>query len=271
MILVLFIFTISIFSHVGGQICQGRYNKTIVGHCSLVDDCQGSLLDISSCERKRCCINVIPPTKPLQCLENGSFASLYNKTHERFLKQFLDEGIQLAGICQNCHAKAAFLAISATMTDDFTTDEATGISAAFTIDDGKYGNTKSGDGSRFRRRGFFGLRGRAMYEKMNTLRPHYQLVSTPESAAVAPISMDIAAQLWNNPNLMNGKFFVLVSSFFLCKAYKLRLKKCYSVVKEDSMKKIHWTSGNNWYIAGVQIPIMSNSCESFFGCLPVSL
>ncbi|CAF4376888.1 unnamed protein product, partial [Rotaria magnacalcarata] len=38
------------------------------------------------------------------------------------------------------------------MTDDFTHDEAIGTANEFASDDKKYGNSQTGDGSRFRRR-----------------------------------------------------------------------------------------------------------------------
>jgi len=92
------------------------------------------------------------------------------------------------------------------MTDNFQNDEATGSEAQFGDDDRKYGNNQTGDGSRFRRRGFFGLRGRTMYERLQRLIPQYQSVTNPESVALQRNSIEIAAQLWNKSDLLNGMF-----------------------------------------------------------------
>jgi hypothetical protein len=91
------------------------------------------------------------------------------------------------------------------MTQNFQTDEATGSDAQFTADDNKYGNLQKGDGSQFRRRGFFGLRGRTMYKRLQTLMPQYQSLTNPESVALIQNAIMIASKLWINPNLMNGK------------------------------------------------------------------
>jgi predicted chitinase len=116
----------------------------------------------------------------------------------------LNYGINAAGICRNCQAKAAFLAIAATMTDNFQNDETIDTEARFAADDAKYGNTRPGDGSRYRRRGFFGLRGRRMYARLQTLIPQYQSLNNPESVALQRNSIDIAVRLWNTPDLLNG-------------------------------------------------------------------
>jgi predicted chitinase len=91
------------------------------------------------------------------------------------------------------------------MTENFRTDEATGSDAQFTDDDKKYGNSQEGDGSRFRRRGFFGLRGRTMYERLQTVMPQYQSLTNPESVALTQNSIMIAVKLWTNPDLLSGK------------------------------------------------------------------
>ncbi|UJR07957.1 hypothetical protein I4U23_012236 [Adineta vaga] len=102
-----------------------------------------------------------------------------------------------AHICDNCQAKAAFLAIAATMTKNFSIDERSASDVQFAADDNKYGNREKGDGSRFRRRGFFGLRGRTMYERSK------QNLNNTESAALVENAIVIAAKLWQNPNFIN--------------------------------------------------------------------
>ena len=52
------------------------------------------------------------------------------------------------------------------MTDQFEKDESTDIEECFAIDDQKYENSKPDDGSRFRQRGHFGLRGRGMHRQL---------------------------------------------------------------------------------------------------------
>ncbi|CAF2725601.1 unnamed protein product [Rotaria sp. Silwood2] len=89
------------------------------------------------------------------------------------------------------------------MTDNFENDEATDNDAQFAGDDGKYGNVEPGDGSRYRRRGLFGLRGRTMYRRLQELLPQYNTLTNPELAAITENAIIIAAQLWNNPNLLD--------------------------------------------------------------------
>ncbi|CAF1249281.1 unnamed protein product [Didymodactylos carnosus] len=199
----LFIFIISFLSIVDGQRCQGNFNEAITGQCSTIDNCNGTVLDVASCERQRCCVVVegtLPPPSPI-CITADNFDILYNTSRATYLRAFLNHGINEAGICNNCQAKAAFLAIAATMTDNFQKDEATGTNADFARDDRKYGNSQPGDGSMFRRRGFFGLRGRKMYERLQKSMPQYQTLTNPESAAITRNAIEIAAKLWKIPDL----------------------------------------------------------------------
>ena len=205
MIVLLFIFTILILSTVNGQQCKARFNQSISGQCSSADSCLGTILTSSSCQNQQCCVPVPSLSTSQTCITANDFDILYNTSRSRFLRSALNNGIESAGICTNCQAKAAFLAIAATMTQNFQMDEADGSDAQFTGDDNKYGNTEKGDGSRFRRRGFFGLRGRTMYQRLELLMPEYESLTNPESVALIENAIDIASQLWMNPNLMNGK------------------------------------------------------------------
>ncbi|CAF1399628.1 unnamed protein product [Rotaria sp. Silwood1] len=90
------------------------------------------------------------------------------------------------------------------MTDDFAYDEAVGTAGEFASDDKKYGNSETGDGFRFRRRGLFGLRGRTMYERFEKLMAQYQTLAKPERAAIIENAMVIASTMWKKPNLQNG-------------------------------------------------------------------
>jgi hypothetical protein len=205
---ILFIITILILSTVNGQQCVAKFNQSISGQCSSVGSCNGTILTSNSCENQHCCVPA-PSISTLQTCINGSdFDVLYNTSRVRFLRSVLNNGIYSAGICYNCQAKAAFLAIAATMTQNFESDEASGSDAQFTVDDNKYGNTEKGDGSRFRRRGFFGLRGRTMYQRLLVLMPEYQSLTNPESVALIQNAIKIASRLWINPNLMNGKCYL---------------------------------------------------------------
>ena len=197
---------LSILSIVNGQNCRGKFNDTIRGQCSNVDNCQGTILATNSCPQKQCCINGTVKASPKQCLTLNDFDISYNHTSRAvFLRKILNYGIDSAGICDNCQAKAAFLAIAATMTNNFQMDEVTFSNTIFARDDTKYGNTQAGDGSRFRQRGFFGLRGREMYTRLQTLKPQYQSLTNPESVALTQNAIDIASLLWNNPNLQSQK------------------------------------------------------------------
>ncbi|CAF4999738.1 unnamed protein product [Rotaria sp. Silwood1] len=89
------------------------------------------------------------------------------------------------------------------MTENFQTDEAMSTDADFAADDNKYGNTERGDGSFYRRRGYFGLRGRTMYQRLQKLRPQLQVLTNPESAAFVQNSAIISSDIWKNPNLLN--------------------------------------------------------------------
>ena len=201
----LFISIVFILPIVDGQQCQGRFNQSIIGQCSSVVNCRGTILNSNSCEQQRCCVSSTPLSNSAICITANHFDVLYNTSRATFLRTILNYGINTAGICQNCHAKAALLAIAATMTDNFQTDEAIGSEEQFTADNNKYGNSQEGDGSRFRQRGFFGLRGRVMYQRLQNLLPQYQTLINPESAALTQNAIIIASQLWNNPNLINGK------------------------------------------------------------------
>lgn len=193
-----------LLSTVNGQQCRARFNQTISGQCSSTNNCQGSILAGTNCEQQRCCVPgalLVAQT----CLTANNFDVLYNNSRATFLRSVLNFGFSSAGICQNCQAKAAFLAVAATMTNNFQTDESTQTDAALAADDGKYGNTQQGDGSRFRRRGFFGLRGREMYQRLQTRLPQYQTLVNPEVAAIVENAAVIAAALWQNPDLNSGK------------------------------------------------------------------
>jgi hypothetical protein len=203
----LFIVTTLLLSTVSGQLCTARFNESISGQCSSVNTCNGTILTSSVCEKQYCCIPASTLSTSQTCITANDFDVLYNTSRVRFLRTVLNYGIYSAGICDNCQAKAAFLAIAATMTENFQTDEASGTDAQFTADDNKYGNTERGDGSRFRRRGFFGLRGRTMYQRLQSSMLQYHSLTNPESVALIENSIMIAAKLWINPNLMNGKCY----------------------------------------------------------------
>jgi hypothetical protein len=215
----LFVIIISFFSIIDGQPCHGEFNATISGQCSSVDSCQGAVLAVGSCEQERCCVNGTSGSSLNNCINANDFDILYNTSRATFLRSVLNYGINSAGICLNCQAKAAFLAIAAAMTDDFQKDEATGTDAQFADDDTKYGNTQAGDGSRFRRRGFFGLRGREMYGQLQTLMPKYQSLTNPEVVALTQNAIDIAALLWINPQLSGGKLQVFIVYTFYLQLY----------------------------------------------------
>ncbi|CAF2415691.1 unnamed protein product [Rotaria sp. Silwood2] len=198
-----FIFAILLLSTVDGQQCRARFNQTISGQCSSIDNCRGTILTTNSCQQQRCCIPTTSQSTPAECISANDFDALYNTSRANFLRTILNNGINLAGICRNCQAKAAFLAVAATMTENFQTDEATKNDVQLASDDNKYGNSQPGDGSRFRRRGFFGLRGKAMYQNLQASMPQYQSLSNPESVALTQNAIIIAAKLWINPDLMS--------------------------------------------------------------------
>lgn len=202
----LFISAASLFSTIAGQSCQAVFNQSITGQCSSIDACEGAILSAGSCGQQRCCVHDAVTSSSSICITGNQFTDSNNTSRAEYLRSILNGGINSAGICRNCQAKAAFLAIAATMTQDFQTDEATGTDAQFAADDTKYGNSQSGDGSRFRQRGFFGLRGRAMYQRLQTLMPQYQSLTNPESVALPSNAIVIASMLWSNPNLTGGKF-----------------------------------------------------------------
>ena len=201
----LLIFGLVFLSTTEAQQCVGSYNESISGLCELYNNCQGSLLAASGCEGGGCCVKLATKPSASSCLADSDFFALYKTQRARFLQNILSYGVNSAGICANCQAKAAFLAIAATMTDNFQKDEAQGHASEFTDDDGKYGNTQAGDGFLFRRRGFFGLRGRTMYQRVQTTLPKYQTVTNPQTAAFVDNAIEIAAALWKKPDLLNGK------------------------------------------------------------------
>lgn len=191
-------------SMVHGQRCSGKLDESIVGDCAEIGDCRGSIFAAETCEFGRCCIKEGSPLLAPTCINVANFESFYNTSRAKYLRTVLNYGINQAGICSNCQAQAAFLAIASTLTDDFQEDEARGSDASFTADDNKYGNNQTGDGSRFRRRGFFGLRGRTMYSRFQKKMPQYQVLDSPEWAAVAENAILVASQMWKTPDLLNG-------------------------------------------------------------------
>ena len=196
---------LSICFTVDAQQCYARLNQSIVGQYSSVANCQGTILNSNGLQAQSCCVNTTSLSTTVTCLKDSDFIPLYNTSRSRFLQTVLNYGIDSAGICSDCQAKAAFLAIAATMTNNFQTDEAIGTDAQFNADDNKYGNSQVGDGSRYRRRGLFGLRGRRMYERLQTLMPQYQSVNNPESVALTQNAIVIASMLWKNLDLTSGK------------------------------------------------------------------
>lgn len=203
---IIVLFIVACFVFVNGQDCHAKIDQSIVGYCSSSDKCQGTLVDSNNiCEQQLCCISGSAPPASPACITGGEFNALYSTPRAGFLRRILNYAVNKAGICSNCYAKAAFLAVAATMTNDFTNDEAIGSDDYFAEDDDKYGNDQPGDGSRFRRRGFFGLRGKEMYRRLQNLMPQYKSLDQPEAVAIVENGMDITAKLWNNPNLLNGK------------------------------------------------------------------
>ena len=200
----IFVLLIAPSTFAAWQDCSARYNRSIVGYCSAVDKCQGTVLASVGCGESRCCVSGWAPPPSAACITGGEFNALYSNPRAAFLRKILVSAVNDAGICSNCYAKAAFVAVAATMTNDFTSDELESTSEGFDADDERYGNEQAGDGTRFRRRGFFGLRGRTMYQRLQTLMPEYRSVSQPESVALVENTMKITARQWNNPNLLDG-------------------------------------------------------------------
>ncbi|CAF1607118.1 unnamed protein product [Rotaria magnacalcarata] len=203
MYFVLLTFILSTLSTIDGQSCQATFHQSITGQCSSIDSCEGTILASYLCGRHVCCINTTLPPISDKCIPGVDLGILNNTSRGKFLLSALNYGIKSAGICDNCQAKAAFLAVAATMTENFTTDEAVKSDAEFSADDIKYGNSKEGDGSRFRRRGFFGVRGRTIYETLAKLMPQNEIVTNPEIVALTNNAIGIASLIWKNPNLLN--------------------------------------------------------------------
>ncbi|CAF4016335.1 unnamed protein product [Rotaria sp. Silwood1] len=203
--ILLILFALLIVSAVDGHQCRANFNEDIIGECSFVIACNGTLLAGNMCEEHHCCVSTTVPLAPT-CISASDFDILYNKSRATFIRNVLNSGIDAAGICNNCQAKAAFLTVALMMTENFQTDEAMSTDADFAADDNKYGNTERGDGSFYRRRGYFGLRGRTMYQRLQKLRPQLQVLTNPESAAFVQNSAIISSDIWKNPNLLNGKF-----------------------------------------------------------------
>ncbi|CAF4152545.1 unnamed protein product [Rotaria magnacalcarata] len=143
-------------------------------------------LIINTCEQKRCCIAVAPQPTSVKCISANDFDYLYNTSRSSYLRAILNYGSNEAGICNHCRTKAAFLTVAATMTENFQTDDI----------------TKS-DGSRFRRRGFFGLQGRVMYQRLQEMMPQYSSLTNPELVALTQNAIAIASKRWINPDLTN--------------------------------------------------------------------
>lgn len=203
LIVVLFVFQVSSID--GQQQCQARYNQSIIGQCSTINSCQGTILAGNSCQQQKCCVKEMMIAAP-SCLTANEFDIFYNSTsRSTYLRSVFNRAFSSKGICSNCYAKAAALAIAATMTNNFQTDESTQTDAELTADDNKYGNTQAGDGSRYRRRGLFGLRGRTMYQRLQMWLPEYQSINNPESVAIVENAAVIAALLWNYPDLQSCK------------------------------------------------------------------
>ncbi|CAF1274189.1 unnamed protein product [Adineta steineri] len=187
-----------------GQTCYGKYDTTMTGECLSPDACGGSLLDGRSCEGGTCCISQTLTSTATTCITEKDFAALYPTPRAPWLRVALNAGMNLAGICSNCQAKAAFLAVAATMTNDFQIDELQGTDGQFAVDDTSYGNFQPGDGSLFRQRGFFGIRGRTQYTQLAALMPQYAILANPQLAALINISAQIAGQRWKTPNFLTG-------------------------------------------------------------------
>ena len=207
---VFFALIISFVSLTYGQQCEGTFNEELIGQCSSINQCQGTILAVNTCSQSKCCVNATSRSSSNTCITGNDFDILYNTTRATFLRTVLNYGINSAGICNNCQAKAAFLAVAATMTNNFETDEVIATDAQFAADDTKYGNTETGDGSLFRRRGLFGLRGREMYRRLQTLMPQYQTLTNPESVSLTRNAIEIAVLLWRNPDLQTGKYRIFI-------------------------------------------------------------
>ncbi|CAF1047667.1 unnamed protein product [Didymodactylos carnosus] len=183
----------------GQTACEAKYDKTIKGNCSLKSQCEGALLSVGCSDENSCCVQRAPLATSLPvCISDANFNNLYSDTvRTQYIRRYLNKALNDINVCQNCVAKAAFLAIAASMTNEFTTDEAMGTDAQFSADDNKYGNTQPGDGGRLRRRGYFGIRGQKMYESLSDS----EIMESPEKAAFPDKAIKIATMKWTMDNM----------------------------------------------------------------------
>lgn len=183
--------------------CRARFNNS-TGLCTTPSTCTGSSVSSETCDTATCCINTtVIPTTP-NCFNQTLFTQIYPTSRGLYIAQVLNYAINQADICGNCRATAAFLAIAATITNDFLYDEAVGNDATFRGDDQRFGNNVTGDGSRYRSRGFFGIRGKFLYEKFQSIYPTYRIYVNPQQASDTKTAAEIAANLWRNPTLQTG-------------------------------------------------------------------
>ena len=134
-------------------------------------------------------LGISPRHKGPKAIAQKRIVAALAKTAAPTLKRYrIDNPLRIAHfLAQACHETDGFC----------TTNEYWGPTLAQSRYEGRrdLGNSRSGDGYRYRGRGIFQLTGRANYQKMSA-RLGLDLVGTPALAADPAVSLAIACEYW---------------------------------------------------------------------------
>ena len=185
------------------QSCKSRYSPFYTGTCTKRSDCTGGLLNNLCPNNLACCID-----DPNASIANSNFVSaadlqsLVGASSARLT--FMSRVLVGPNSNPTCQQKSTFLSQLAHESSRFLYGEEIGAEDYFNKYENRpdLGNTQTGDGAKYRGRGFIQLTGRANYAKVGA-ELSLDLVNNPEMAAFPTISAKIAALFWEYGTSVN--------------------------------------------------------------------
>ena len=176
------------------QSCTGRYTPTYTGTCIKREECTGALLNNLCSGNLVCCISESTPTI-YYFVTNSELEELTGLKNNRISS--ISGVLQRPTLSPTCSQKASFLSQLAHESANFMYGEELGSEVYFDKYENRIdlGNTESGDGRKFRGRGFIQITGRANYARAGK-DLSLDLINNPEMAAFPSVAAKIAVWFW---------------------------------------------------------------------------
>ena len=192
---------------------KSRYPPYYNGTCKLPSLCTGAILNNlcnSKTQEKFCVDEFNINSTGLFTLDEFLYVAKNNKRIQSIYKYIITPDNNY----MNCFQKAAYLAQLAFESLNFMNDEEVGKESYFNMYENRtdLGNTKAGDGRKYRGRGFIQITGRANYAAASAALG-IDLIKKPELAAFPSVAGRIAAWYWSNKNLnalSDGTFYSFI-------------------------------------------------------------